>query len=313
MIPEQTLLNYPLFGDNATKVEPDNNKKSNGWQQADVVPAEWMNWAWYHNSKGIKDLNDGVSSMEKEINAVLASFGITPAELTNNQLLTAMRLNASFVTATGTTITGPLLVNGATIRVMFTAAIAGTDTTTGLTLSYNGQNIPVKVGKNGAKSYFTAVEVSTGIYKYLQAYTMLELIYDGVDFIIAGNPVVLSDNTYIYYSDGSHVTNSLAQGNLMAVTANAVYIALTNYFVKNPTQIINEDLNDLTNVGLYYSSGSDNLRNKPADVANNLLFVFNLGVTSNRYFQVFFSANSGLIYYRWYQAGWNVWRRLAIA
>ena len=90
MIPEQTLLNYPLFGDNATKVEPDNNKKSNGWQQADVVPAEWMNWAWYHNSKGISDLNDGVKSMEKEINNVLDDYGITPAEATEKQLSQAL-------------------------------------------------------------------------------------------------------------------------------------------------------------------------------------------------------------------------------
>ena len=202
MIPEQTLLSYPVFGDNATKVEPDNNKKSNGWQQGDVVPAEWMNWGWYHNSKGITDLNKGVTSMEKEINSVLSSFGITPAELTNNQLLTAMRLNASFVTATGTTITGPLLVSGGTIRVLFTAALTGSNTTTGLSLTYNTQSIAVKVYKNGAKANFVATEVSTGTYTYLQAYTTLELVYDGVDFLIVGNPVVLSGSNYTVYADG---------------------------------------------------------------------------------------------------------------
>lgn len=215
MIPEQTLLGYPVFGDNATKVEPDNNKKSNGWQQGDVVPAEWMNWGWYHNSKGITDLNKGVNSMEKEINAVLASFGITPAEATNNQLLTALRLNASFVTASSTTVTGPLLVNGGTIRVMFTAALTGSNTTTGLSLTYNTQSIAVKVNKNGAKANFVATEVSTGTYKYLQAYTTLELVYDGVDFLIVGNPVVLSGSNYTVYADGkkgvddSHPVNSI--------------------------------------------------------------------------------------------------------
>lgn len=90
MIPEQTLLNFPLFGDNATKVEPDNNKKSNGWQQGDVVPAEWMNWEWYHASKGVADLNKGVNSMEKEMNSVLSAAGISPSESTNNQLLTSI-------------------------------------------------------------------------------------------------------------------------------------------------------------------------------------------------------------------------------
>lgn len=215
MIPEQTLLGFPLFGDNATKVEPDNNKKSNGWQQGDVVPAEWMNWEWYHASKGVADLNKGVTSMEKEINNVLSSFGISPAEATNNQLLTAMRLNASFVTATGTTITGPLLVSGGTIRVMFTAALTGSNTTTGLSLTYNTQSIAVKVNKNGAKANFVATEVSTGTYKYLQAYTTLELVYDGVDFLIVGNPVVLSGSNYTVYADGkkgvddSHPVNSI--------------------------------------------------------------------------------------------------------
>ena len=203
MIPEQTLLSYPVFGDNATKVEPDNNKKSNGWQQGDVVPAEWMNWGWYHNSKGITDLNKGVSSMEKELNNVLSSFGITPAELTNNQLLTALRLNASFVTANSTTVTGPLLVNGGTIRVLFTAALTGSNTTTGFSLTYNTQSIAVKVNKNGAKANFVAAEVSTGTYKYLQAYTTLELVYDGVDFLIVGNPIVLSSADYKIHADGS--------------------------------------------------------------------------------------------------------------
>lgn len=202
MIPEQTLLGFPLFGDNATKVEPDNNKKSNGWQQGDVVPAEWMNWEWYHASKGVADLNKGVSSMEKEINAVLASFGITAAEATNNQLLTAMRKNASFVTASSTTITGPLLIPGGTIRVMFTDDILGTDTTTGLTISYNGQSIPVKYSKDGTLYNFCAHKITTGVFKYLQAYTSFELLYDTVQLIIVGNPIVLSSTDFTIYANG---------------------------------------------------------------------------------------------------------------
>ena len=207
MIPEQTLLGFPLFGDNATKVEPDNNKKSNGWQQGDVVPAEWMNWEWYHASKGVADLNKGVNSMEKEINNVLSSFGISPAEAINNQLLTAMRLNASFVTAASTTITGPLLVSGGTIRVMFTAAIAGSDTTTKLTLSYNTQNIDVKVYKDGSLEDFTAAKISwqdsSAVYRYLDAGTTLELLYNGSYFIIVNNPVVLKSIRHTIYADGT--------------------------------------------------------------------------------------------------------------
>ena len=207
MIPEQTLLSYPVFGDNATKVEPDNNKKSNGWQQGDVVPAEWMNWGWYHNSKGITDLNKGVSSMEKELNNVLSSFGITPAELTNNQLLTAMRLNNSFVSASSTTITGPLLVSGGTIRVLFTQNITGSDTTTGLTISYNTQSIAVKVYKDGSLENFTAAKISwqesSVVHRYIDAGTTVELLYDGTQFIIVNDPVVLKSSKYAIHADGS--------------------------------------------------------------------------------------------------------------
>lgn len=227
MIPEQTLLGYPLFGDNATKVEPDNNKKSNGWQQGDVVPAEWMNWAWYHNSKGVADLNKGVNSIEKEINNVLSSFGISPAEATNNQLLTAMRLNASFVTAASTTITGPLLVSGGTIRVMFTQDITGSDTTTGLTVNYNGATKAVKVSKDGVLTALTAHEITTNVFKYIQKYTPLELYYDGVDFIIMGNPLVLSGTNYKIYADGDFTEilwdrGRTVQGNKMIQWGKAV-------------------------------------------------------------------------------------------
>lgn len=91
MIPKQTLENYPIFGDNATKVQPDNAKMAAGFQQADVLPAEWMNWAWAKNSKGITDLNMGIASIETEIVNLLTAAGITPAEATENQVLSAVQ------------------------------------------------------------------------------------------------------------------------------------------------------------------------------------------------------------------------------
>ena len=228
MIPEQTLLGYPVFGDNATKVEPDNNKKSNGWQQADVLPAEHMNWAWFHNSKGISDLNKGVKSMEKEINAVLASFGITPAELTNNQLLTAMRLNASFVVSDRAAIEGPLNVSGGTIRVMFTADVAGGDEVTPLTLGYNGQNIPVKVAKDGSLQNIYAHKIN-GYYKYLQSYTTVELFYDSVQFIVIGNPILLSGADYTIFADGLKRVNDINANDMNVPTGNAVFNSIIGF------------------------------------------------------------------------------------
>ena len=109
--------------------------------------------------------------------------------------------NAYLSTATKT-LTGSTLEAGSSVRVMFTADITGTDTTTGLSLVYNGSPIAVKVNKNGSLSNFVAVETSTGVFKYLQAYTVLDLLYDGTQFIINGNPIVLSSTDYTIYANG---------------------------------------------------------------------------------------------------------------
>lgn len=78
MINTQNLITFPVFGDNSTKTAPDSAKASSGFIQADVLPAEWVNWEWYHASKGITDLNTGVRMMEQELNAIVAAGGATP-------------------------------------------------------------------------------------------------------------------------------------------------------------------------------------------------------------------------------------------
>lgn len=91
MIPQQTFENYPVFGDNATKVKPDDAKYAAGFQQADVLPAEWMNWAWNKNTQGINELQAGLTSVEAEIGSVLANRNITPDGTVATQLLTALQ------------------------------------------------------------------------------------------------------------------------------------------------------------------------------------------------------------------------------
>lgn len=106
------------------------------------------------------------------------------------------------IIASSTTITNaPTIASSSIIRVMFTSAITGSDTTTALSLSYNGTSYPVKVGKQGSLSNFVASNVNNA-YTYLQAYTTLELAFDGSQFIIIGNPVVLSSSGYTIYADG---------------------------------------------------------------------------------------------------------------
>ena len=251
MIPSQTFETYPIFGGNATKVEPGDAKKSAGFQQADVLPAEWMNWAWNKNSKGISDLNEGVTSLEKEVNNVLAEAHISPSSDTNvnNQLFKAVQKNNGCIitdAATPAVITNaPAIEAGNMVKVMFGADVTGGNTTTAMLISYNGSNITVKVNKNGAKANFVATEVSSGTYKYLQAYTTLELVYDGVDFLIVGNPVVLSGSNYTVYADGLKRVDSITNGDNNLPTANAVY-----NFTKYEDFIVN--LGSVLYQGWYY-------------------------------------------------------------
>lgn len=100
------------------------------------------------------------------------------------------------------TITGPKLKTGLDFKVMFTALITGSDASSALTLTYNETAIAVKVNKNGALSNFTAVYLDSQ-YKYLQANTILELIYNGTNFVIVGNPVVLKGTDYELFADGT--------------------------------------------------------------------------------------------------------------
>ena len=90
---------------------------------------------------------------------------------------------------------------------MFTAGMTGSNTTTGFSITYNGVNIPVKVYKDGSLQNFTAAKISwqdsTAVYKYLDAGTTLELLYDSVQFIIVNNPIVLKSIRHTIYADGT--------------------------------------------------------------------------------------------------------------
>ena len=106
------------------------------------------------------------------------------------------------IMANNKTLSGVAISAGSVVRVMFTAALTGSDATTGLTLTYNGNAYAVKVGKNGALVALTAHLVEES-YVYLQAYTTLELAFDGSQFVVMGNPVVISNNDFNIMADGS--------------------------------------------------------------------------------------------------------------
>lgn len=226
MIPSQTLENFPVFSDTGTKVKPDDAKYSAGFQQSDVLPAEWVNWEWNKASKGISDLNAGMTSVEKEIINVLTEAGISAVESSNDQLYKAIRKTNGFVSASSKIITGAQNIDADnSVKIMFTADITGSDTTTGLSISYDGTTYPVKVCKDGVLSDLKAHEITSGSYKYIQANTTIEFICNSAIFIVVGNPIVLSGAEYTIYADGKTVysqVDSITSGVQKPITSNAV-------------------------------------------------------------------------------------------
>lgn len=191
------------------------------------------------NSVSVVDDTDNIMLTHSNGNSEKISGSAFKADMIKNKIENnnghAVSVNAvSTIMATSTTITGPELGTGGNIKILFTSAIAGSDTSTGLSLTYNGNTIAVKVGKDGALVDFCAYEVSTGVYRYLQAYTTLEMVYDGTQFIIVGNPnidnVPTENSSNPVKSSGlvnSVPVNEVTSNNMHAVTSNAVANALS--------------------------------------------------------------------------------------
>jgi len=173
---------------------------------------------WQDKTKKISISNLFKKLVKKsEVTSTISAINENP--ITSKAVSSLLTISASTTTITD----APPLQNGITLRIFFTSEIAGTDNTTVLQITYNGTSYNVKVPKDGALQNYVAFEVSSGVFKYLQAYTTLELLFDGTQFVIIGNPVVLSGSNYLYYADGSHNTNEVTSGNMQSVTSNAVY------------------------------------------------------------------------------------------
>ena len=106
------------------------------------------------------------------------------------------------IIADSKTITGSPLKTGRIVRVYFTVTLTASNTTDPLILKYNNTNITVKIAKDGSLSNYVAFSVDS-TYKYLQAYTTLELLYNGTNFVVMGNPVVLSSASYTIFANAT--------------------------------------------------------------------------------------------------------------
>lgn len=115
---------------------------------------------------------------------------------------------ASCIIADSRTITGPELREGSNIKILFTEDVAASDTTTCMTIVYNGVTMEVKQALNGTFVDFTAKEID-GSFVYALANSRMDLVY-------INNCLTLG------------VTNVVESGNMNAVTSNAVYEAISS-------------------------------------------------------------------------------------
>ena len=151
------------------------------------------------NNLTVNDINTALIAIKK--NLVKGANGNEQLQDVEVNVDVNIAQNCTYCAADSTTIKGAELFQGCSIKVLFTSAITGSNTTSPLTINYNNVDITVKVGKNGALADFVAYNTGSG-YVYCQAYTTLELLFDGNNFVIMGNPVVISNSDYTVYTDG---------------------------------------------------------------------------------------------------------------
>jgi hypothetical protein len=151
------------------------------------------------NNLTVNDINTALIAIKK--NLVKGANGNEQLQDVDVNVDVNIAQNCTYCAADSTTIKGAELFQGCSIKVLFTSAITGSNTTSPLTINYNNVDITVKVGKNGALANFVAYNTGSG-FVYCQAYTTLELLFDGNNFVIMGNPVVISNSDYTVYTDG---------------------------------------------------------------------------------------------------------------
>jgi hypothetical protein len=172
----------------------------------------------------IPSLSDVTDILDTDLvmvtNAQGQSYKIAGSELNKSNKI---------IIADSTTVTGTPLKTGNCVRIYFTANINGVNASTTMQINYNGTNYYVKVPKNGALANYVAFDLGSSIYRYVQAYTTLELLFDGTQFVIIGNPVVISSTDNTIYADGLERVNIVEESNKNMVTSGAIVEALYPY------------------------------------------------------------------------------------
>ena len=169
-----------------------------------------------------------------------ASGGLKPAGITYGNMMSASNAGALCSTAKGTqaktvTLTGFTLYSGVTVKVMFTNG----NSASAPTLNVNNTGAKsIKVVKAGEKvvpvnhtGYWRGASTTSS--EMWQPYTILEMMYDGTDWVIVGNPTVESYSSdtasYEVKADGL-----IEQWGEVSISS---YIATINFSVKMYTRL----------------------------------------------------------------------------
>lgn len=86
-----TFTGFEEFCTAGDKTEPSSGLKASGYLPLEMLPAQHFNWLLNRASKGVTETELYVDNINKELNSVLASAGISPDNSTS-QLLSALNL-----------------------------------------------------------------------------------------------------------------------------------------------------------------------------------------------------------------------------
>lgn len=245
MTPNQDLVSFPVFANSGTKISPDQAKYAAGFQESDVLPAEWLNYFLNKASAAATALNTLGDSAQKELNNLLTQAGISPDAASTTQVYAAIRSfiqnTANLVVATTAANTAPAgtdngvvaaLESKLKVTVLLKNGYYADSESTKMTFNYKGLGAKkVYVTKDGdveeiGSSY---LDLGTGSkYWYCQPYTKFELEYDATlnnnagGWLVINNPEVITNNTvgYVIYANGQKVYTKSQIDTMMASLAN---------------------------------------------------------------------------------------------
>lgn len=135
MIPSNPMRTVKDYGSSAQYLEaPSDEEIAKGTIPLDTLPAAWWNWMWRDTNSAVNEAKTGMTSIVTEIVNVLTAANIQPSQLTENQLLSAIRVIAQqYGTSTSAGAVKSSLDSGKlNIEAAGTAVINGLGTPTSL-------------------------------------------------------------------------------------------------------------------------------------------------------------------------------------